>query len=177
MAGERTERLTKPRDGVAEAGATQSRCPACLRVGVAALLVDAISASPVGLVAVEGIANDGAEVARQGADIVAMELRAEPGIGLLEYSQRVVAIGAKELRDREIKVIEFMQVSEQQPLAVLFGMGLLASACCSAYPCIFVKARALFGSGAGSTRARLISAKEGGDQEVTEGLGQFGVTQ
>jgi hypothetical protein len=129
------------------------------------------------LVAVEGIAHDGAEVARQGADVIAMALRAEAGFSLLEHSQWVTAVGTKEFRDGEIEVIDLVQVCEQQPLTALFGVCLLARACRGTHPGVFVEARAVVGSGAGSASARLVGAKQGSDQQVTDALGQLGVVQ
>ena len=72
LGGEGGERLSEPAGRVGEASATQGSGLLSLHGGVGTLLVDTVLVITVGPVLVEGVANDRAEVARQGTEIIAM---------------------------------------------------------------------------------------------------------
>jgi hypothetical protein len=53
----------------------------------------------------------------------------------------------------------------------------IASASCSANECILIKRGTLLDSGASGPSARLIGAKKGGDEQMTETLGKVDIAQ
>jgi hypothetical protein len=77
LGGKRSERLSEPAGRVGEASATQSGSLLSLRGGVDALLINTVLAVTVSPVLLEGVANDRAEVARQGTEVISMQLRPE----------------------------------------------------------------------------------------------------
>jgi hypothetical protein len=177
LGSEGGERLAEPAGRVGEASATQGRSLLSSGVGVGTLLINTVLAITVGPVLVEGIANDGAEVAGQGTEVVSMQLRPELGLGLPEHLQRVAAIGVDELRNGEIEVIDLVQVSEQQTPAALFSMCSIASASRSANQGFLVQARALLDSSASGTSAGLVGTQKGRDEQMTETLGKLDIAQ
>jgi hypothetical protein len=177
LAGEGGEGLAEPVGRVSEACATQVGSLLSLGGRVGALLIDAVLSVTVGPVPVEGVTDDRAEVARQGTEVISVQLRAKFGLGLLERLQRVVTIGVDELRDGKVEVIDLVQVSEQQTLAVLFSTCVFASAKGGANQCILIEPGALLGSRASGTGACLVGPKEGCDEQVTESLGKFDIAQ
>ena len=175
LAGEGGEVLAEPVGWVSEACATQVGSLLSLDGRVGALLIDAVLSVTVGPIPVEGVTDDRAEVARQGTEVISVQLCAELGLGLLEHLERVAAKRVDELCKREIEVIELVQVSEQQTLAVLFSTCLFASAKGGAKQCLFVEARTLLDSRASGMSTCLVGTKKGRDEQVTESLGKFDI--
>jgi hypothetical protein len=177
LGGKCAERLAEPAGRIGEASTTQGRNLLSSGGGVGTLLIDTVFPSAVGPVLVEGIANNGAEVAREGTEVFSMQLRPELGLGVPEHLERVAAVGIDELRDGDIEAIDLVQVSEQQAPAVLVGACSIASASGSTNEGFFVKARALLDSSASGTSACLVGTKKGGDEEMTETLGKLDIAQ
>jgi hypothetical protein len=177
LGGEGGQGFSKPAGRVGEARATQSGSLLSSRRRVGALLIETVLPITVGPVLVEGVADDGAEVARERTEVISVQLEPELGLGLLEHVEWIAAIGGDELRDREIEVIDLVQVSEQEALAVLIGARSIASASRRAHQRFLIETRTLLDSRASRTSARLIGAKEARNEQMSKALGELDIAQ
>ena len=93
-----------------------------------------------------------------------MQLRAQLRFGLLENRQWVTTIFMNELRKRQLELVDFVHMSEQQATAVFFGLCRLSSALCNALECSLINTATLLNRQASSTRACLVGSKQGRNQ-------------
>ncbi len=177
---EQVEGVAEPANGVGEVGAAD-----VARVEFVAMKLRVEDAGGVAggasrAMLCEGGADEGGEVAIDGADvggIVEEEPLSQGGLGAAEDVERVAPEAVDEARAGCMEEEEAMKMGEEEARAAVVGASDLARAGRGADERVLGRPAASIAGAAGGARAGLVGAQDGGDGEAREGDGESGRAQ